>query len=58
MIRMFGAFVFLFSCFYVGIPVFRHLSGREKWQVFKVALYSLTCAGLAVAVLTLFVMAF
>lgn len=58
MIRIFGMFVLVFSCFYVGIPAFRKLSGREKWEVTKIALYSLMCAILTLVVMALFVYAF
>ena len=58
MIRMALIFIVLFVLFWGGINVFRALSGRERWQLTKLALYSILCAGLTTGFLILIVLLF
>ena len=58
MIRMILAFLVVFALFFVGIPVFRKMSGQERINVLKVVLYSLLCAILAVGTLSIIVVLF
>lgn len=58
MIRIILAFLFVFGLFYFGIDAFRHMTGREKWDLTKLIGYSLACAALTVIVLALFVITF
>jgi hypothetical protein len=41
MIKMLSVFLFLFVTFYMGIEVFRMMSGKERWQFAKTLSYSL-----------------
>lgn len=58
MIRLWLVFGILFAVFYFGIPVFRKLSGKEKWNLTKTVIYSIICSILAVASMTLIVILF
>ena len=58
MIRIILAFLFVFGLFYFGIDAFRHMTGREKWNLTKLVSYSVMCAVLTVVALALFVIAF
>jgi hypothetical protein len=58
MIRMILIFGILFSCFFFGIPAFRALTGKEKWELTKTVLYSTMCSLLAIVVMTLIVITF
>ena len=58
MIRMLLVFVILFVLFWGGINVFRALSGWERWQLTKLALYSIVCAALSTLVLIAIVLLF
>ena len=58
MIRMALIFIVLFVLFWGGINVFRALSGRERWQLTKLALYSILCATLSTVVLIAIVLLF
>ena len=58
MIRMILVFVVLFVLFWGGINVFRALSGRERWQLTKLAAYSILCAALSTLVLISIVLLF
>jgi hypothetical protein len=51
-------FIVLFVLFWGGINVFRALSGRERWQLTKLALYSILCAALSTLVLISIVLLF
>ena len=44
MIKMFLIFAVVFAIFWYSINIFRALKGREKWQLTKVAAYSIMCA--------------
>ena len=52
------AFVLLFALFFVGIELFRKLSGKEKWVLTKTVAYSIVCAVLAIVALTVIVLLF
>lgn len=58
MIRIILAFLVVFSAFYFGIDAFRHMTGREKWNLTKLATYSTMCAVLTIITLSLFVFVF
>lgn len=58
MLRIIGLFFLLFTLFYVGIPAFRALTGREKWELTKNVIYSTICTVLAVVVMFLIVITF
>lgn len=58
MIRLVLVFVLLFLLFYGGIATAIKMSGKEKWAFTKLALYSLVCSFLAVAVMTAIVIMF
>jgi hypothetical protein len=47
MIRMLIVFFGLTGAFMVGIAAFRALSGKEKWELTKIALYAILCAFLS-----------
>lgn len=58
MIKIFIMFFGLFCSFYVGILAFRALSGLEKLEVVKLALYSALCTVLSVVTMTAIVLLF
>ena len=58
MIKMLMTFIFLFIIFYTGIDIFRKLTGKEKWEVAKTTIYSVTIALLVVVFLTIIVVLF
>jgi len=41
MIKMLGVFLILFGIFYMGIEIFRMMTGKERWQFAKTLSYSL-----------------
>jgi hypothetical protein len=58
MIRMFLAFFIVFFVMYYGIPAFRNLSGKDKWDLTKLVVYSTICAILSIVVLSFIVIIF
>lgn len=58
MIRVYLAFLILTALFWVGIAAFRKTTGKEKWQLTKIALYSILCSVLALSVLISIVILF
>ena len=58
MIRMYLTFLILTALFWFGISAFRRTTGREKWRLTKIAVYSILCSVLAVIVLTSIVILF
>jgi hypothetical protein len=58
MIRVFLAFLILTALFWFGIAAFRKTTGKEKWQLTKIAAYSILCSVLALAVLISIVILF
>jgi hypothetical protein len=58
MLRVIVLFFVLFTVFYVGIPAFRALTGREKWELTKNVVYSTICSVLAIVVMLLIVVTF
>jgi hypothetical protein len=58
MIRVFLAFFVLVAVFWFGIAAFRQTTGREKWQLTKIAAYSILCSVLALTVLISIVILF
>jgi len=49
MIKSLLTFVMLFGIFYMGIEIFRKMTGKEKWEIVKTGSYSLAIS-LAVVV--------
>jgi hypothetical protein len=58
MIRLILAFMLVFGFFFFGLQAWRNLSGMEKWALTKYAGYSILCAVLTTALLTLLVVLF
>ena len=58
MIRLWLVFAILFAGFYFGIPAFRNLKGKEKWDLTKTLVFSLVCSLLAVGAMVLIVVLF
>lgn len=58
MARIILAFLFVFGMFYFGIDAFRKLTGREKWDLTKLVIYSIICTVLTIITLTIFVLTF
>ena len=58
MIRVFLAFLILTALFWFGIAAVRKTTGREKWRLTKIAVYSILCSVLALAVLISIVILF
>jgi hypothetical protein len=58
MIRLWLVFAVLFAGFYFGIPTFRQMKGKEKWDLTKTLLFSLLCSLLAVVVMVAIVVLF
>jgi hypothetical protein len=58
MIQMFLAFCTVFAVFWFGIPAFRNLSGKGKWDLTLLFFYSIMCALLAIGLLITIVVLF
>lgn len=58
MIKMFLAFLIVFFVMYFGIPQYRNLTGKHKWDLAKLFLFSLMCAVLSIGLLVVFVILF
>ena len=58
MIRLWLVFAILFAGFYFGIPAFRKLKGKEKWNLTKTLLFSMMCSLLAVVAMVIIVVLF
>jgi hypothetical protein len=58
MIKMLVAFISLFIIFYTGIELFRKMTGKEKWEVAKTTIYSVSIALLVIVLLTIVVVLF
>jgi hypothetical protein len=58
MIRLWLVFAILFAGFYFGIPAFRKLKGKEKWNLTKTFLFSMLCSLLAVVAMVIIVVLF
>jgi len=58
MLRIWLGFAIIFAAFYFGIPAFRHMTGKEKWDLTKTILFSILCSVLAFITMLLFVFLF
>ena len=58
MIKMLGVFLFLFGIFYMGIEIFRMMTGKEKWEIAKTISYSVAISLAVVVFLTILVVLF
>ena len=56
--KLIFVFLVVFAIFFVSIKVFQKLSGKEKWQLTKIATYSILCSLLTIASLTTIVVLF
>lgn len=58
MIKVLLFFVIIFGIFFLGIKVFRDMTGMEKWALTKCLAYSIMCAVLTLLVLISIVVIF
>lgn len=58
MVKIILGFLAIFFFFYIGIDVFRQLTGKEKWVLTKTLLYSIMCASAAIGLIALIVVLF
>lgn len=58
MARIILAFLAVFGFYYFGITAFRSLTGKEKWELTKLVIYSIICTVLTIITLTIFVITF
>jgi len=58
MVKIILGFLAVFFFFYIGIDVFRQLTGKEKWVLTKTLLYSIMCASAAIGLIALIVVLF
>jgi hypothetical protein len=58
MIKMFVVFLFLALAIGLAIQSWQQLKGKAKWQLTKIAAFSIMCSALAVGLLTIFVILF
>ena len=58
MIKIILSFLFIFVLFFFGILVLREMTGKERWALTKLGIYSTVCAVLTTVALTFFVLIF
>jgi hypothetical protein len=58
MIKSLLSFFLLFAIFFMGIEIFRKMTGKEKWDVVKTVSYSLFISVLVIVCLTILVVLF
>jgi hypothetical protein len=58
MIKIILSFLFVFALFFFGIFALREMSGKERWALTKLGIYSTICAVLTTVALTFFVLIF
>jgi hypothetical protein len=58
MAKIILSFIVLFVIFYFGITAVRAMSGKEKWALTKLVIYSIICTVLTTLLLTAFVLLF
>jgi hypothetical protein len=58
MFKIILAFLIAFGICYFGIKGFRDLTGKDKWALTKLVIYSTICAVLAIVFLALIVILF
>lgn len=58
MIRLWLVFAVLFAVFYFGIPAWRNLQGKEKWDLTKLFFFSIMCSLLAITAMVVMVILF
>lgn len=58
MIKVFLAFIVLVVLFWFGIAAFRKTTGRQRWRLTKIMVYSILCSVLALTVMTSIVIIF
>jgi hypothetical protein len=58
MMKAILSFVMLFVIFYMGIEIFRSMTGKEKWEAAKTFSYSLAISISVIVFLVLLVVAF
>jgi hypothetical protein len=57
-VKIILGFVTIFFFFYIGIDIFRQLTGKEKWMLTKTLLYSIMCASAAIGSIAMIVVLF
>jgi hypothetical protein len=58
MLKMIFSFIIIFLVFYVGIGVFRALSGKQKLELTKSVFYSIMCASAAIGFIAMIIILF
>ena len=58
MIRMILTYILITVGIGFGIAVVREMSGQERWSLFKTAMFSLLCSGLALVLIMFVVVLF
>ncbi len=58
MIKMFFAFILLFSAFFIGIKTLTSTSKEDRKEMLKIAGYSIMCSLITMVVMTLIVLLF
>ena len=58
MIKMLFAFLFIFTCVFFGIQIFRDLTKSEKISLTKLVVYSTVCSVVTMGVITAIVLIF
>lgn len=58
MIKMLFAFLVVFLSLFLFIPAYRKMCKKDKWGLFKIAVFSFICAVISIVVLSLIVIIF
>jgi len=58
MIKMLTTFIVLFGIFFMGIEIFRMMTGKEKWEMAKTISYSVAISLAVIVFLTILVVLF
>ncbi len=58
MIKLILAFFIVFAFFFIGLKMVRSMSNKEKWNLTKLAIYSILCSVLTISTLTFIVFIF
>lgn len=58
MIKIILTFIVIFALFFFGINFIRKMTGMQKWNLTKIAGYSIICSMLSLGAITIFVLLF
>ena len=58
MIKMFSIFLIVFGLIFFGLIAFKQMTGKERWRLTKMIIYSIICATLTTAALVGFYLVF